>query len=158
MFSFFFFFSQLFLLLWLPCCSPHCFPLGVEIRLPFTLRFGVEVAPEMTLGRGITGIGEEGIQRLSSKLYAFPLSYVLQRCDPLFVDGVLPQASLSQDSFPHDKHSSVLLLSSLSLSLLTLSVTFLRSYSLTLSRSSHRDTRSAPAVHRYALGSGGSRV
>lgn len=35
---------------------------------------------------------------------------------------------------------------------------FSRSRPLTLSRSSRGDTRSAPAVHRYALGSGGSRV
>lgn len=33
-----------------------------------------------------------------------------------------------------------------------------RPLTLSLSRSSRGDTRSAPAVHRYALGSGGSRV
>lgn len=84
----------------------------------------------------------------------------------MIVDDVLPRAPLPADPSFDDGHSS--LFSSLLPLSLPLSphstVSFSRSLarSLALSHSlslfSHGDTRSAPALHRYALGSGGSRV
>lgn len=103
----------------------------------------------------------EGDQGSSPPGDCAPSSFcVLQSRSLLIADGVLPRAPLPQDPSSHDEHLSapVTSLTVCSLSLSLSAHSFSRSRPLTLSRSSRGDTRSAPAVHRYALGSGGSRV
>lgn len=106
----------------------------------------------MTLGRGINGCwgggGRRGVLFSPGGLRA---SFVLRSTEPGPPDRRRrPATSSASAGFFLSRWTSFCSCH--------LSHSLFSSLSLSPSRSSRGDTRSAPAVHRYALGSGGSRV
>lgn len=100
----------------------------------------------MTIGRGITGVGEGGRQGSSPPGdCASPSFCALQSRSLLIADGVLPRAPLPQDPSSHDEHLSAPVTSLTASSLSALFLSLSSSHSLSLfSRGHSVSTRGTP--------------